>query len=99
MCEEVGKKLPVRKVSEADATSDIVLSSPGTRPTEARICCRLSAKDISHRIGPTEEAVLTLSLFDHSCAVMLSMYVWMCDKGVILGAKSRIFMSSASSLR
>ena len=75
VCVEVGKKLPVRQVSEADAASAILLSSPGTCPMEARMCCRLSAKEISHRIGPTEEAVLTLPLLDHPCDTVLLTYV------------------------
>ena len=63
------------------------------------MCCLLAVKDSYRRIGPTEEAVLTLPLLDHPCAAILSTYVWMCAKGGILGAKSRICMSSASVLR
>ena len=39
--------------------------------------------------------MLTLTLFPHTCASMLLMYVWMCAKGAILGAKIGIYMSSA----
>ena len=63
------------------------------------MCCLLAAKYISRRIGPTEEAVLTLPLLAHRCAAMLSTYVCMCAKGAVLSAKSRICMSSAPSLR
>ena len=59
------------------------------------MCFRLAAKYSSHRIGPAEEAVLTLPLLAHSYAAVLSTYVWMCANGAILGAKSRICMSSA----
>ena len=59
----------------------------------------LVANDSYCRIGPTEEAVLTLPLLAHPCAVMLSTYVWMCVKGDIPGAKSRISMINALSLR
>ena len=61
------------------------------------MCCLLTAKDSSRRIGPTEEAVTTLHLLAHFCAAVLSTYVWMCSKGDILGVKSRICMSSAPS--
>ena len=80
-----------------DAASAILLYSPGTRPTEAWMCCHLATKYSSLRIGPTEESVLTLPLLTHPCAALLSTYVWICAKGNILGAKSRIFMSSAPS--
>ena len=63
------------------------------------MCCLLSAKDISRRIGPMEEAVLTLPLLAHPCDAMLSTYMCMCTKGDILGANSRICMSSAPSSR
>ena len=78
-----------------DAASAILFYSPRTRPTEAWICCCLATKDNYHRKGTTEEAVLTLPLLAHPCAAMLSRYMWMCAKGDILGAKSRICMSSA----
>ena len=42
-------------------------------------------------------AMLTLLLFSHTCADMLSTYLWMCSKGAILSAKIRICMSSAPS--
>ena len=58
------------------------------------MCCHLSAKYSSCVIGPTEEAMLTLPLLFHPCADVLLVYVWMCSKGGILGAKSRICMSS-----
>ena len=61
------------------------------------MCCLLTAKDNSRRIGPTEEAVTTLPLFDQPCSAVLSTYVWMCSKGDIIGVKSRICMSSAPS--
>ena len=77
-----------------DAAYIILLSTPETRPTEAWICCRISTKDSSHRIGTTEEAVFTLPLFYHPCAAVLLTYVCMCAKGTILGAKIRICMSS-----
>ena len=78
-----------------DAASAILLSYPGARPVEAWICFRLAAKDISHRVVPTEEAVLTLPLLAHICVIMLSTYAWMCAKGAILGANTRSCMSSA----
>ena len=53
----------------------------------------------SCRIGPTEEAMLILTLLAHPYAVMLSTYVWMCANMTILGAKSRSYMSSAPSPR
>ena len=59
------------------------------------MCCYLDAKYSSRRIGPTEEAVLTLALLAHPCASVLSTYVWMCAKGPILAAKIRSCMSSA----
>ena len=52
------------------------------------MCCRLAAKASSRIIVLTEEAVLTLTLLDHTCAAMLSTYVWMCAKGAILGSAS-----------
>ena len=79
--------------------SAILFSSPGTRPTEAWRCCRLSTKDSSHSIGPAEESVLTLPLLAHPCASVLLTYVWMCAKGAILGANIRICMSSATISR
>ena len=82
-----------------DAASAILLSSPGMRPTEAWMCCLLAAKDSSRRIGLAEEAVLKLPLVAHLCAAVLSTYVRMCAKGAILGAKSRICMSSAPILK
>ena len=33
---------------------------------------------------------MTLPLLSHTCAAVLSTYMWMCAKGSILGAKSRI---------
>ena len=63
------------------------------------MCCLLAAKDISHRIGPMEEAVIKLPLLNHTCAAVLLTYVWVCAKGAILGAKSRVCMSSAPILR
>ena len=63
------------------------------------MCCLLAAKDSSHMIGPTEEAVLTLPLLAHTCAAVLLTYVWMCAKGTILGAKIRICMGSTPSSR
>ena len=59
------------------------------------MCCRLSTKDVSHKIGPTGEDVLTLPLLAHLCATMLSMYVWICVKGDILGANIRSCMRNA----
>ena len=59
------------------------------------MCCRLAAKYSSCRIGPKEEAVLTLPLLAHPCAAVLLTYMWMCTKGDILGAKRRSCMSSA----
>ena len=78
-----------------DAASAIWLSYPGARPVEAWMCFRLAAKDSSHRVVPTEEAVLILPLLDHLCAIMLSTYAWMCAKGAILGEEIRSCMSSA----
>ena len=52
----------------------------------------------SFRIGPTEEAMLILTLLAHPYAVMLSTYVWMCANMTILGVKSRICMISTPSL-
>ena len=75
-----------------DTASAIFLSSPGTHPIEEWMCCCLAAKDSSHRIGPTEEAMLTLPLLAHPCAAVLLAYVWMCAKGAILGAKIRSCM-------
>ena len=65
---------------------------------EAWMCCLLNAKYISCRIDPMEEAVLKIPLFVHTCSAVVLTYVWMCAKGCILGAKSRIFMSSAPIL-
>ena len=62
------------------------------------MCCLLTAKYISCRIDPMEEAVLKIPLLVHTCSAVLLTYVWMCAKGCILGAKSRIFMSSAPIL-
>ena len=59
------------------------------------MCCCLAAMGISRRIGPTEEAVLTLPLLAHPSATVLLTYVWMCTKGAIFGAKSRSCMSRA----
>ena len=56
------------------------------------MCCGLSTKYRSHRIGPTGEAVLTLPLLDHTCAALLLAYMWMCAKGAILGANIRSCM-------
>ena len=78
-----------------DTASAILLSYPGTRPVEAWMCFHLAAKYSSHRLVPTEEAVLTLPLLAHLCATMLSTYAWMCAKGAILGAEIRSCMSSA----
>ena len=74
--------------------SVILLYYPGTRPMEVWMCCRLASNESSHRTGLTEEDVLTLPLLDHPCAAVLSMYVWMCAKSAILGAKIRSCMSS-----
>ena len=63
------------------------------------MCCNLAAKEISRRIFPTEEAILTLPLFAHPCAAMLLTYVWMCANGDIRDAKSRIFTRSAPRSR
>ena len=63
------------------------------------MCCHLADKASYLSIGPTDEAVLTLPLLAHSCASVLSTYVCMCAKGTILGAKSRICISSAPSSR
>ena len=63
------------------------------------MCCRLAAKDSSHRIGVTEEAVLTLFLLAHPCASVLLTCLWMCAKGAILVAKIRSCMSSAPRSR
>ena len=78
-----------------DAASAILLSYPGTRPVEAWMCFHLAAKYSSHRVVPTEEAVLKLPLLAHICAIMLSTYAWIYDKGAILGANIRSCMSSA----
>ena len=59
------------------------------------MCFRLAAKDSSHRVVPTEEAVLTLPLLAHICATVLLTYAWMCTKGAILGEEIRSCMSSA----
>ena len=59
------------------------------------MCFCLAAKCSYHRIVLTEEAVLTLPLLAHLCAIMLSTYAWMCAKGAILGANIRSCMSSA----
>ena len=61
------------------------------------MCCRQPAKDISHRIGTMEEAVLTRTLLAHPCADVLLKYVWMYAKGTILGEKIRSCMGSATS--
>ena len=45
------------------------------------MCCLLAVKDISHRIGPIEEAVLKLPLLVHTCAAVLLTYVWICANG------------------
>ena len=45
-----------------------------------------------------EEAVLKLPLLVHTCASVLLTYIWICAKGGILGAKSRICMSSSPIL-
>ena len=50
-------------------------------------------------IGTTEESVLTLPLLAYPCDAFSSMYMWMCAKGDIQGAKIRSCMSSAPSLR
>ena len=63
------------------------------------MCCYLVAKAISLVIGLTEEDVMTLPLLDHPCAAVLLVYVWMCAKGAILGAKNRIFIISDPSSR
>ena len=59
------------------------------------MCFRLAAKYSSHRVVMTEEAVLTLPLLAHLCAIMLSTYAWMCAKGAILREEIRSCMSSA----
>ena len=63
------------------------------------MCCLLAAKSSSLRIGQTEEVVLTLTFLAHPYSAVLSTYVWMCAKGYILGAKSRICISSSPSSR
>ena len=63
------------------------------------MCFLLAANGISLRIGPTEEAVLKLPLLSHPCSAVFSMYVWMCAKGTILGAKSRRCMNSSPSYK
>ena len=63
------------------------------------MCCRLAAKYSYRRVGPTAEAVLTLTLLEHPCLAVLSTYVWMCSKGAILGAENKSCMSSDPSLR
>ena len=82
-----------------DTASAILLSSPRMRPTEAWMCWCLAAKDISHRIGSTGDAVLILPLLVHHGSAVLSTYVFMFVKVDILGAKIRSCMSSAPSLR
>ena len=67
-----------------EAASAILLSSPGTCPMEAWMCCRVAAKYSSHRIFPMEEAILTLPLLDHPCYDVLLTYVSICAKGGIL---------------
>ena len=67
-----------------DAASANLLFYPGTRPVEAWMCFRLPAKYSSHRAVLTEEAVMTLPLLAHLCAIRLSTYAWMCAKGAIL---------------
>ena len=59
------------------------------------MCFLLAAKDSYHSFGPKEEAVLTLPLLAHTCASLLSTYVWMCAKGAILREKIGICISSA----
>ena len=61
------------------------------------MCCRLATKEISPRIGPTEEGVMTLPLLEHPCVTILSPYKWMFAKGAFRGAKIRSFMSNALS--
>ena len=63
------------------------------------MCCLQAARIIYRWIGLTEEAMLTLPLLEHTCAAMLSTYVWMCAKGANLGANIRICMKSDPSLR
>ena len=63
------------------------------------MCFRLSTNDSSHSIVPTEEAVLTLHLLAHPCAVVLLTYLWMCAKGAILVANIRICMSNSPRYR
>ena len=63
------------------------------------MCFVLAAKDVSHKIVPIEEAVITLPLLDHPCAAVLLTYVWVCARGGIRGSKIRIYMSSAPILR
>ena len=82
-----------------DEASPILISSPGTRTVEVWMCCHLAAKNSYRRIGPTKEAVLTLTLLAHTYDSVLSTYIWMCAKGAILGAKIRICMSSTPRLR
>ena len=81
-----------------DAASTILFYSPVTRPTEACMCCNLAAIDSSCKIGSTKEAVLTLTLLDHPYNAMSLTYMWMCVKGEILGAKSRICIISSPRL-
>ena len=63
------------------------------------MCFRLAYNDSSHRIGPMEEAVLTLPLLYNPCSAMLLKYVWMCAKVAILGANIRSCISSAPRSR
>ena len=63
------------------------------------VCCCISTKDSSHRIGSTEEAVLTLHMLAHPCDAVLFTYVRMYAKGAILREKIRISTSIAPSSR
>ena len=42
---------------------------------------------------------MTLPLLSHTCAAVLSTYMWMCAKGAILGVKRRICISINPSSR
>ena len=42
---------------------------------------------------------MALPLLSHTCAAVLSTYMWMCAKGAILGVKSRICISINPSSR
>ena len=87
----MGKKLPVRQVSDPrrGVCHIVVLSWDAS----------YGGRESSHRIGPMEEAVLTLPLLAHPCASVLLTYVWMCAKTTILGANIRSCMSSNPSSR